>query len=456
MIYITGDTHGEIDFDKIKKYFKKVYCSEKEYLIILGDAGIVWEKENKDILFKYYLIGITIIFIDGNHENFDLLKTYPIVTFHNAKAHKVYDNIYHILRGEILELNGLSFLCVGGARSIDKYYRKEHISYWKDEDITIDDYNNAINNLAKYNNKVDYVLTHCAPTSILQKMFPNFEPDTNTALLEKIKEQIFYSNWFFGHYHIDKIIGNSRCFYNDIKEIPIMDIGQKVIKYNLLTLEYEGEEFLRNRKTGRKTKLKPSDLPEWYYESFSYRSWFYNLKGIKDVAIIRSPFSNHINKDTRLYFSYDKILPKTKDYEPINKEDWEVDTWRVSLVDIIKAIEKYNPTLKLDKIKEQINLVYDYFNDDLLSHGVIRPYLDIKTKRLKTKYRKIAICYVEYEKQILSQFFSIENAERFILNVFYKDKENVSYTIINDIETNEIKYKFSNLTESVIIKRYKD
>ena len=93
MIYITGDTHGDIDFDKIKKYFKKVYCSEKEYLIILGDAGIVWEKENKDILFKYYLIGITIIFIDGNHENFDLLKTYPIVTFHNAKAHKVYDTV---------------------------------------------------------------------------------------------------------------------------------------------------------------------------------------------------------------------------------------------------------------------------------------------------------------------------------------------------------------------------
>ena len=32
MVYITGDTHGDIDFDKIEKYFKKVYCSEKEYL----------------------------------------------------------------------------------------------------------------------------------------------------------------------------------------------------------------------------------------------------------------------------------------------------------------------------------------------------------------------------------------------------------------------------------------
>ncbi len=457
MIYITGDTHGEIDFDKIKNYFRTIYCSEKDYLIILGDAGIIWDKDNEDILLKYELVGPTIIFIDGNHENFDLLGTYPVVLFHNAKAHRITKNIYHILRGEILQLNDLTFLCIGGARSIDKIYRKEHISYWKDEDITLNDYNNAIKNLEKYDYKVDFVLTHCAPSSTLKKMFPNFEEDENTKLLEKIKEKAMFSNWYFGHYHFDKILGTSRCFYNEIKEIPIMNNGTKEIKYNLLTLEYDEEDdgYLRNWETRRKTKLKQDDLPEWYYLNYSYRNWFYNLKGIKDVAIIRSPFSNHISKDSKLFFSYNKILPKNDDYGPINRDDWDVDTWRVPLVDIIKAIEKYNPSLNLDKIKEQVNLAYDYFNDDLLSHGVIRPYLHIKTKRLKSKYREIANCYVEHDGNVLSQFFSIEKAEDYVLKVFNKNND-IPYTIQKDIEKKEIIYKFSNLSNPVIIKEWKD
>lgn len=36
MFYITGDTHGNIDFKKIKNYFKNIYVTEEDYLIILG------------------------------------------------------------------------------------------------------------------------------------------------------------------------------------------------------------------------------------------------------------------------------------------------------------------------------------------------------------------------------------------------------------------------------------
>ena len=45
MIYITGDTHGNIDFAKLEKYFSKRYVTKKDYLIILGDAGIVWSED---------------------------------------------------------------------------------------------------------------------------------------------------------------------------------------------------------------------------------------------------------------------------------------------------------------------------------------------------------------------------------------------------------------------------
>ena len=69
MIYITGDTHGNIDFKKIKDYFSKKYVTNEDYLIILGDAGIVWS-ENECFIHNYAYLGLTILFIDGNHENF--------------------------------------------------------------------------------------------------------------------------------------------------------------------------------------------------------------------------------------------------------------------------------------------------------------------------------------------------------------------------------------------------
>ena len=45
MIYITGDTHGNIDFSKLKEYFDKHYVTEKDFLIILGDAAIIWNEK---------------------------------------------------------------------------------------------------------------------------------------------------------------------------------------------------------------------------------------------------------------------------------------------------------------------------------------------------------------------------------------------------------------------------
>jgi hypothetical protein len=121
--------------------------------------------------------------------------------------------------------------------------------------------------------------------------------------------------------------------------------------------------FLRNRNTGRRTSLTPEDLPEWYFENYSYRSWFYNLKGVVDVAFRISPFDNHINKDSSIYLSYSKKLPHKKDYRPVNEEEWDADTWRVGLVSFVKGLEKYSPHLKLDRLKAGVNRAYDQYNN---------------------------------------------------------------------------------------------
>ena len=205
MIYITGDTHGDIDFQKLKNYFDNKYITEKDFLIILGDAGIVWS-EKECFIWDYALLGLTVLFIDGNHENFELLDQFPVVEFKGAKCHRLYKNIFHILRGEIININGLSFFAMGGATSIDKVMRTNRISWWEEENISNKDILNGLNNLEKVNYQVDYVLSHCAPSFIVRKMF-GYRTDRNTCVLEQLKSQIHYKHWYFGHYHENAKMG---------------------------------------------------------------------------------------------------------------------------------------------------------------------------------------------------------------------------------------------------------
>ena len=81
MIYITGDTHGTIDWEKINttRFPEQKNLTKDDYLIILGDFGGVWDGADQDryILKTYEKRNFTTLFIDGNHENHDLLNKYP-------------------------------------------------------------------------------------------------------------------------------------------------------------------------------------------------------------------------------------------------------------------------------------------------------------------------------------------------------------------------------------------
>ena len=219
MIYITGDTHGDIDYPKLLK-LKEKNLSYDDYLIICGDAGICWSiYDSRRFLSLYNDIGCTILFIDGNHENFDMLNGLPLVEYKGALMHQVDEHIFHILRGEILTLEGKTFFCLGGACSIDKMYRTPHISWWPEEEINKHDIDNAIANLEKVNNKVDYVLTHCVDTKTVMKYF-YFKRDVCTDQLMFIDKVVDYKHWFFGHYHFDRKINDKKtCLYQDIVEI---------------------------------------------------------------------------------------------------------------------------------------------------------------------------------------------------------------------------------------------
>ena len=95
-----------------------------------------------------------------------------------------------------------------GIISEQALFRIDHLSWWKEEMPSEAEMAEGLKNLEKVGNKVDCILSHCAPTSI-QDIFSGglYEHDELTEYFEKIRQLCDFKLWFFGHYHKDKMIG---------------------------------------------------------------------------------------------------------------------------------------------------------------------------------------------------------------------------------------------------------
>ena len=163
MIYITGDTHGDLSHFKDPKLKR---LGEKDIVIVCGDFGFLWnpndpkEKRNLEWLKKRKY---TICFLDGAHENFDMLDSYTPYRWKGGNTHKIADNIYHLMRGEMFMFENKTFFVMGGGESEDKDMREDGVSWWKAELPTAEDLKNGQDNLREYKYAVNYVLTYEAP-----------------------------------------------------------------------------------------------------------------------------------------------------------------------------------------------------------------------------------------------------------------------------------------------------
>ncbi len=223
MIYITGDTHIPIDVGKLssKRFPKQKEMTNTDFLIICGDFGGVWCGDNEELYWRKWLDNknFTTLFIDGNHENYDMLEEYPEIDFLGGKAHKISDKIYHLMRGQIYNIDGKKIFTFGGASSHDKDSRKEGKSWWSRELPSENEINIAIKNLTKANWKVDIVITHCAPSSIQRLINTSYAENILTDFLDNVKEKLVFEKWYFGHYHIDKQIDkNLFAVFNSISK----------------------------------------------------------------------------------------------------------------------------------------------------------------------------------------------------------------------------------------------
>lgn len=226
MIFITGDIHGSFDIHKLSNSNFRGFdnLSRDDYMIICGDFGLVWDNSKDDLYWQKWLDEKpwTTLWIDGNHENFDLLEEYPVEEWHGGQIQKITDNIFHLRRGYVFEIDNKKIFAFGGAESHDKEYRKLGRSIWLEELPNEMELERGRKSLDAVDWNVDIVITHSLSTHIQKHIFRNMGYGCNilTDFFGEVDEKLNYDMWFSGHYHRDYQYDNKHfLIYDDIVKL---------------------------------------------------------------------------------------------------------------------------------------------------------------------------------------------------------------------------------------------
>jgi len=126
LIYITGDTHGK--FERVFSFCEAMHTCREDVLIILGDAGINYYGGKKDICLKEKLaeLPVTLFCLHGNHEARPASTgQYELCLWNGGQVYVEdgYANLLFAKDGEVYGLGDHQCFVIGGAYSVDKYYR---------------------------------------------------------------------------------------------------------------------------------------------------------------------------------------------------------------------------------------------------------------------------------------------------------------------------------------------
>ena len=241
--YITADIHGDpfSRFNTENFYEQKEFSGNKEDNIVLqlGDCGIIWNRDGETKEEKYKLKWLenkpfTFVLLDGNHDNIPRLDSYPVKEWNGGLVNEIRPNVLRLKRGEVYEIEGKKFFVFGGGSSHDvsdgildiedpdwkakakalnkrnKYmYRVKGLDWWSEELPSEEEMQNGIDNLEKHAWKVDYILSHTPPASVIALLGHGlYEQDILTRYLEEIRRKTEYKRHYMGHMHINKALND--------------------------------------------------------------------------------------------------------------------------------------------------------------------------------------------------------------------------------------------------------
>ena len=244
-VYVCGDTHGTHTIHKLRNFRNGAGATltKDDYVIVCGDFGLLWnnsyfdhyygststyvdscpedmnwDRDELRLLRWYDECPWTTLWIDGNHENFDRIQLYPISEWHGGNVQKISDSVIHLMRGEIYDIDGHTYFCMGGAMSTDRGPARgdEYLSegkWWWPEEIPNDmEWTHACHNLEKHQDQVDFIITHDAPAAVYEQI--RFYPSPVSRHLDLFRQSVNFTHWFCGHLHTDEEFGKISVLYN--------------------------------------------------------------------------------------------------------------------------------------------------------------------------------------------------------------------------------------------------
>ncbi len=158
MYLFCGDSHGDLEY---VGYVAQAAGKAAAEIVCVGDWGFIWPGSMQLDKLSSLLVklGVTMRFIDGNHDVHPILK--KLQKSVRTCAVPIAPNVIYQPRGSVHEdEDGTRFLFCGGAPSIDEESRIPGKSWWPEETITTAEFACALS----VKGPIHVLVTHDAPT----------------------------------------------------------------------------------------------------------------------------------------------------------------------------------------------------------------------------------------------------------------------------------------------------
>lgn len=205
LIAVLGDVHG-IDWIVTESIRKTVdYCNDNniqqpEVLVQVGDFWSYSHKQLKTISYTAKKNNMNIVFIPGNHEDWDKLDEWS-----TSDITMIKDNVYYAPIGSSALIYNKKVLFVGGAVSPDKNNRTPGYDWYPQESISMKQYDTIMNTI---DNNIDIIISHDSPLDVSTPVHfivtndkINKECLYNRELLKNITDKTQAELLIHGHYH---------------------------------------------------------------------------------------------------------------------------------------------------------------------------------------------------------------------------------------------------------------
>lgn len=230
MIYVTGDIHGEVF--RVREAAERFEIGEDDTIVLLGDVGMNYfgnrhgDRHRKKRLNK---LGVTMFCIHGNHEiRPETISTYQEKEWHGGIVYveEEYPNLLFAKDGEVYDLDGKKAIVMGGAYSVDKWYRLQCDLNWFPDEQPSDEIKARVEKkLDELNWKVDVVLTHTCPEryipreAFLSGVDQSTVDNSTEEWLGRIERKLTYQSWYCGHWHINKRIDKMYFLFDSFESL---------------------------------------------------------------------------------------------------------------------------------------------------------------------------------------------------------------------------------------------